>query len=149
MTKAFDKIKASLDDIKAGRFTVHQPMTTIPDDIQKDADRIAHAVSAQVYGSHSIIARALLAERERSAAEITALKAWGRMPDAQRRQWWLSNLIATRGYFNRSDLTAEFVISIPQASKDIQVWLKANPNTAVYNDSAKRYDRARAALEGK
>lgn len=63
-----------------------------------------------------------------------------RLPDAKRRLWFISDILATRGAFNRSDLCNAFGISVPQASKDIQNWMKRHPNTAIYNKSTKRYE---------
>lgn len=133
---------------------------------RKDADFIAHART----DIPDLIAALEAAERERDACaglasqavsdmataqkRITALeqerdtlKAALKMPDADRRQWLLSELVATKGYFNRIDLCEAFGISIPQASTDIRRFLTAFPGLVEYDKTAKRY--ARRALESK
>lgn len=74
-------------------------------------------------------------------AQIAGLEAQLRSPDKDRRHRYISGLLCTRGYFNRSDITGAFGVSVPQASADIQLWLKVNPGEASYNASAKRYER--------
>lgn len=54
------------------------------------------------------------------------------------RMEWLSN---RRAPFNRKDLMDKFSISMPQASNDIQKFLRENPNIWQYNTSRKRYER--------
>ena len=44
-------------------------MTDYPEDVMKAAREVAFNVCAQVAGSHEIIARAILAERERCASK--------------------------------------------------------------------------------
>lgn len=102
---------------------------------------------------------ALQAEHDRLRAEIAAKDAENgvlrdrisslevalTMPDADRRQWALADLIARQGYFNRSDLCAMFEISVPQASADIQRFIGNHPHVAIYNKSSKRYERAALA----
>ncbi len=79
--------------------------------------------------------------------ERDTLKAALKMPDADRRQWLLSELVSTIGYFNRADLCEAFGISIPQASTDIRRFLTKFPGLVEYDKTAKRY--ARRALEAK
>lgn len=86
-------------------------------------------------------------ERDTLKARVEELEAVLKLSDKERRQFWLTDLIRSRGYFNRSDLEAAFGISTPQASGDIQVWLAANPDMAVYNKTSKRYERVARARE--
>jgi len=90
------------------------------------------------------IARAEAAEAALTAAlqRIDLLTTALRMPDADRRQWALSDLVATRGYFNRSDLTRAFGVSEAQAAIDIRRFRQAYPYVVTYNQRAKRYERA-------
>lgn len=77
---------------------------------------------------------ALSAENDRLREALTT-------PDADRRQWFLSELVTRQGYFNRRDLCEAFGISVPQAAIDIARWLKTQPLESVtYNKSAKRYE---------
>jgi len=62
------------------------------------------------------------------------------MPDAKRRQLFISHILANNGHFNRSDICETFSVSKPQASIDIARWLEANPGAVTYNRSAKRYE---------
>lgn len=60
-----------------------------------------------------------------------------RWAQKQRMQW-----IAERQEpLRRKDLMEHFEISLPQASKDIQQFLKLYPNTWEYNLSKKQYER--------
>lgn len=100
------------------------------------------------------IANAIAAERAKWEAELATLRAENarlrealKTPDADRRQWFLRNLIAEQGGFNRRDLVAAFGISVPQASHDIARLLKEYPDLADYSKTAKKYI-ARAALKG-
>lgn len=54
------------------------------------------------------------------------------------RMEWLGN---RRAPFNRKDLMDKFGISMPQASNDIQKFLKNHPNIWCYNFNKKRYER--------
>lgn len=80
-------------------------------------------------------------------AERDALKEALKMPDADRRQWFLSELVSSKGYFNRANLCEAFGISTPQASTDIRRFLTKFPGLIEYDKTAKRY--ARRALEAK
>ena len=60
-----------------------------------------------------------------------------RWAEQQRMEW----LAARRAPFNRSDLMKKFGISTPQASKDVQKFMKDNPGTWTYNFNKKRYER--------
>lgn len=59
----------------------------------------------------------------------------------QQRQTFIKQCLAGCGFVNRADLCVHFGISVPQASLDLQRFLRANPNVAVYNSRSKRYER--------
>lgn len=67
-------------------------------------------------------------------------------PDATRRQWWISQRVVMEGRINRADICDAFGVSVPQASADIQRWLKDNPGVLSYDKSAKCYRADRLAL---
>lgn len=46
------------------------------------------------------------------------------------------------GHLNRDDLCGEFGISVQQASKDVQKFMRLHPAAMRYNLSSKRYERA-------
>lgn len=75
-------------------------------------------------------------ERERDE-----LRAALKLPDIDRRQWFISFHLNRFGYFNRGDICHTFGVSVPQASLDVRKWLEANPAIAFYNTSRKRYER--------
>lgn len=75
-------------------------------------------------------------ERERDDLR-EALK----LPDVDRRQWFISFCLKKFGFFNRSDICQTFGVSVPQVSLDVRKWLEANPGIASYNTSRKRYER--------
>jgi hypothetical protein len=59
-------------------------------------------------------------------------------------------LIAARlespGFVNRRDLMSVFGISLPQASTDLQAFLRLNPASMSYNSSSKRYESTKSCL---
>lgn len=65
-----------------------------------------------------------------------------RWPEEQRMKFITSRL-AARGFINRSHITAKFGVSIPQASLDLRKYLQMNPESMVYNATAKRYEAAK------
>lgn len=67
---------------------------------------------------------------------------------AEQRQGFIRDQLESRGYLNRADLCRAFGISTPQASMDIQTFLRTNPYAATYNNSAKRYERREKWMEG-
>lgn len=77
---------------------------------------------------------------EAMESEIGQLKAALKLPDADRRQWFISFHLKKFGYFNRGDICHTFGVSVPQASLDIKRWLETNPAIATYNASRKRYE---------
>lgn len=89
----------------------------------------------------------LTAEMDRRGQVIEALekqiiqfKVAMKMPDTERRQWFIRYCLDTTGYFNRADICDAFSVSVPQASLDIRKWLEANPAAAIYNPSRRRYE---------
>lgn len=52
---------------------------------------------------------------------------------------WIAERVAAVGYINRRDLMEQFDVSMPQASKDLQTFMRQMPDTLVYDASAKRY----------
>lgn len=68
---------------------------------------------------------------------------------AQRhRLQYIANLLQSRGFVNRKDLMQAFEISMPQASTDLQAFIRQNPAAMSYNPSAKRYERSTLGKEG-
>lgn len=59
--------------------------------------------------------------------------------DAQRRLEFIEQAAFWRGWVQRSDLTGEFGISLPQASADLQAYLALNPEGLEYDLKAKHY----------
>ena len=57
-----------------------------------------------------------------------------------RRMDFIRDRIAAGLTLNRADLMRRFGISQPQASTDIQRFIKANPGARTYDASAKAYD---------
>jgi len=61
----------------------------------------------------------------------------------QHRQDWIAEMLEVYGFINREHLERKFDISTPQASKDLNDFMKSNPNTMFYNLNAKRYEAKR------
>jgi hypothetical protein len=59
---------------------------------------------------------------------------------AEQRQFWIAEMLMIYEYINREHLERKFRISKPQASSDLQIYVKANPDTVIYNSSSKRYE---------
>jgi hypothetical protein len=57
------------------------------------------------------------------------------------RMRFIERYLGTFGHLNRDDLCGEFGISIQQASKDIQTFMRLHPAAMRYNLSSKRYER--------
>lgn len=79
----------------------------------------------------------VIEEMERERDELRAAL---KLPDVERRQWFISFHLKKFGYFNRGDICHTFGVSVPQASLDVRKWLEANPGAASYNTSRKRYE---------
>lgn len=58
----------------------------------------------------------------------------------QHRQDWIATMLRVYGFINREHIVRMFKLSMQQASKDIQDFLKANPDVMWYNASSKRYE---------
>lgn len=58
----------------------------------------------------------------------------------QRRQEFIAGRLLFPGFLVRSNLAAEFDISLPQASADIKMFMDRNPGAMHYNASAKQYE---------
>ncbi len=57
-----------------------------------------------------------------------------------KRQEWIMEIIHIYGFINREHVQKKFGVSTPQASEDIQIFIKANRNLLGYNTSTKRYE---------
>jgi len=60
----------------------------------------------------------------------------------RQRQQWIALMLRVYGFINREHLEKMFEISTPQASIDLQYFLKCNPGVMNYNSSTKRYEAA-------
>lgn len=58
---------------------------------------------------------------------------------AQRRLDYIDFRLVTVGHIRRGDIMAEFGVSMPQASADLNRFLSLAPGAMVYDKSAKRY----------
>ena len=52
---------------------------------------------------------------------------------------WIAETLRVFGFINREHLERKFGISQPQASNDLQRFLRANPDAMTYDLSGKRY----------
>ncbi|MCB1658979.1 MAG: WYL domain-containing protein [Pseudomonadales bacterium] len=66
---------------------------------------------------------------------IDHLVRWG----AERRLEFIEFCIFWEGYIRRSDITARFNVSVPQASSDLTLYQKITPDNIRYDSSLKRY----------
>jgi hypothetical protein len=57
----------------------------------------------------------------------------------QHRMDWIAETLRVFGYINRRHLCRKFGISIPQASTDLNRFMKSNPDAMRYDMSAKEY----------
>lgn len=58
---------------------------------------------------------------------------------AKARQDWINETVRVFGYINREHIVKKFGVSTPQASMDLQEFMRANPGRIVYDKSMKRY----------
>jgi ABC-type uncharacterized transport system YnjBCD substrate-binding protein len=58
---------------------------------------------------------------------------------AKARQDWIADTVKVFGYINREHIMKKFGVSTPQASMDLQEFMRANPGRIVYDKSMKRY----------
>lgn len=56
------------------------------------------------------------------------------------RQLWIMEAIHIYGFINREHIIKKFNVSVPQASKDLNNFVKDNANLLDYNKSSKRYE---------
>lgn len=59
----------------------------------------------------------------------------------EHRQEWIAEMLRIYGFINREHVMKKFGVSTPQASKDLQRYLKKNPAKVYYDLNAKRYVR--------
>jgi hypothetical protein len=64
---------------------------------------------------------------------------------AQHRQDWIEDTLYVFGFINREHLMRKFEISRPQASADLQRYMRDNPGEMSYNLTTKRYEKASVA----
>jgi hypothetical protein len=57
----------------------------------------------------------------------------------EQRQLWIFEMLHIYGYINRQHLMKKFRISMPQASKDLNRFVKLHPNTGKYDVNRKCY----------
>lgn len=55
------------------------------------------------------------------------------------RQSYIAAMLRTYGQVNRTQLMEKFGISLPQASTDIQRFIRENPEAIIYDGKAKAY----------
>lgn len=55
---------------------------------------------------------------------------------------WIAEMLRVYGFINREHLERKFFISTPQASIDLNRFMRAHPKAMTYNASAKRYEAA-------
>ena len=58
---------------------------------------------------------------------------------AKARQDWIEETVRVFGYINREHIEKKFGVSTPQASMDLNAFMRANPGRIVYDRSMKRY----------
>jgi hypothetical protein len=58
----------------------------------------------------------------------------------RQRQAWIADMLRVYGFINREHLEKMFGISTPQASIDLNRFLRLFPELMTYNASAKRYE---------
>lgn len=57
----------------------------------------------------------------------------------QQRMQWIAETLRVFGFINREHLERKFGISQPQASADLNAFMRDNPAAMTYDLSAKRY----------
>nr|WP_278422958.1 hypothetical protein [Brucella anthropi]DAM62865.1 MAG TPA: hypothetical protein [Caudoviricetes sp.] len=130
--------------------TTSHPMRKERDDLKADnaeKDREIGQLKAALGADAAQFMQSLVDEcsreiekRKALEAKLAAVERALTLPDAERRLFFISELLAKRGYFNRADLCSTFGISVPQASIDIRKWMAANNGEAFYNKATKRYE---------
>lgn len=56
------------------------------------------------------------------------------------RQGWIAQMLRVYGFINRIHIERMFGVSTPQASVDLQTFMKENPGSMAYNSTTKRYE---------
>lgn len=59
----------------------------------------------------------------------------------QQRLAWIGEMLTIYGFINREHLQRKFRISQPQASKDLQTFMRSHPGVARYDVTRKCYVR--------
>jgi len=59
------------------------------------------------------------------------------------RQAWIAEMLLIYGFINREHLMRKFGLSTPQASADLQQFMRERPGAMAYNSRAKRYEAVR------
>jgi hypothetical protein len=59
------------------------------------------------------------------------------------RQAWIAEMLHIYGFINRLHLMRKFEVSTPQASYDLQQFMREHPGQMAYNQSTKRYEAIR------
>lgn len=57
----------------------------------------------------------------------------------QHRQAWIAEMLMIYGFINREHLMRKFQLSMPQASLDLQRFIRAHPTGIAYDTSRKCY----------
>jgi phenylalanyl-tRNA synthetase beta subunit len=60
---------------------------------------------------------------------------------SNQRQDWIDEMLSIYGFINREHIMKKFDVSMPQASQDIQLFMRMWPGRMAYNKSSKRYER--------
>jgi hypothetical protein len=60
------------------------------------------------------------------------------------RQDWISETLRVFGFINRFHIEKKFGLSLPQASLDLQLFIKNHPGAIEYNKTTKRYEASDA-----
>lgn len=58
---------------------------------------------------------------------------------ARQRQDWIMETVRVFGFINREHIERKFGVSKPQASMDINTFMRINSGKIIYNKSTKRY----------
>ena len=59
------------------------------------------------------------------------------------RMGWIAESVAIFGFINRKHIQLKFGISTPQASSDLKMFQKLNPDIIEYNPRKKYYERVK------
>ena len=56
------------------------------------------------------------------------------------RMEWIAETLRVFGFINREHLMKKFGLSMPQASHDLSLFQRRQPNAMTYNKTSKRYE---------